>query len=179
MSSFLVGLFAFPSIKNTMSNSKLIQSLESFWIPVDKSNMEKKEDLAMADFFIKMEIGRNSGTNRRGESCQCPGVCFGICSISVGFTNRLSDSSVKGYLDVNDKLNVARIYFSDELDYRESAFFIDEESIVDLSGAFGSALNGVVLEKGTYTAIAHQGNIRINNMESRYTGYVDVNVRRY
>lgn len=177
LSGIFAGLLSSSQVTGLFDFNELTKPFESILNQTQFS--AEKENIAAADIYIKVEIGRNGGTNRKGVPCQCPGVCFGVCSVGVGFSRSASEGEVNAYLDFNDHLNVARIYFSDEIDSDEPSFYVDEETLVNLRGVSDSKLNGVILEKGVYPVIPHEGNIRINNMESRYTGYVDVNVRRY
>lgn len=177
LSGIFAGLLSTSQITGLFDLNELTRPFESI---LNQSQVSTEMDnVATADIYIKVEIGRNGGTNRKGVPCQCPGVCFGVCSVGVGFSRSASETEVNAYLDFKDHLNVARIYFSDELDNDELSFYIDEETLVNLKGITDSKLNGIILEKGVYQVIPHEGNIRINTMESRYTGYVDVNVKRY
>ena len=66
-----------------------------------------------------------------------------MCSVGVGFSRSASDGEVNAYLDFKDHLNVARIYFSDEIDSDEPSFYVDEETLVNLKGISDSKLNGL------------------------------------
>ena len=176
LSSFFVGVFNFAQTDFEINDLK--QIWDTFSV-IDKSEDGMSEEVAIADIYVELEIGRKRGENRHGEPCACPGACLGICSVRVGISRGLSTSGISGFLDVDDRLNVARIYFVDELDFTRPELLIDEDLLIDFKDQIGGSLDGVILEKGLYNAVAHKGSVRIDNTASRYKGYVDVNVRRF
>jgi hypothetical protein len=174
--SFLAGVFNVAHADFGLTDCK--QIWDSFFV-IEKSAGGHSEEVAIADIYVELEIGRKRGENRHGEPCACPGACLGICSVRVGISRGLSTSGISGFLDVDDRLNVARIYFVDEVDFTRPELLIDEDLLIDFKDQIGGSLDGVILEKGLYNAVAHKGSVRIDNTASRYKGYVDVNVRRF
>lgn len=136
-------------------------------------------DVPKPGIYVKVELGRAEGTNRKGKPCNCFGVCFGLCSIEAGINNRIADDEHLGYLDFDDNLNVARIYFMDSIDFSDPNFVVSASLLLDLNSESNSGLKAIQVEPGHYQAIAHEGSLRVNHTEVRYTGYVDLNVNRF
>ncbi len=136
-------------------------------------------DVPKPGIYVKIELGRAEGTNRKGKTCNCFGVCFGMCSIEAGINNRIVDGGHLGYLDFDDNLNVARVYFMDSIDFSDPNFVVSTSHLMNLNTESNSLLKAIQVEPGQYQAIAHEGSIRINQSEARYTGYVDLNVKRF
>lgn len=144
-----------------------------------KSNTGETVDVPKPGIYVKIELGRAEGTNRKGKPCNCFGVCFGLCSIEAGVNNRIVDGEHLGYLDFDDNLNVARVYFMDSIDFSDPNFVVSTSLLLNLNSESNSRLKAIQVEPGQYQAIAHEGSIRVNQSEARYTGYVDLNVKRF
>lgn len=175
----LTGIFVFPNYDNSISVVDNFIEKVGLSTILESTESASKEDFVLADIYVELEIGRKRGENKNGEPCVCPGGCLGVCSIRIGISQSPEGSATTGFLDVDERLNVARIYFAGEVDFSDPEFLIDEDILVGFKRKLAGNLNGVVLEKGSYYAVPHEGNIRVDNMESRYKGYVDVNIKRF